>query len=367
MNRTLLFTLLATASLLHADESKIDRVARDAMADRVAQALRTMYVEEEVAPQLATETRRRMMTDRYVGLTARELATQLTKDLQEQTGDGHLYVRVRAEDAGAPVPDAAQMEANIEELRERMRRGPGEGPQRRAGAVATGASAMTSAEMYRRMNHGFVEVRIMEGNVGLVRIDRFAAPTPEARAAADAAMALVANTDAIILDLRAAPGGFEGMATYILSYFFAEERKPLVSAYFPFSDVTVPSFTSPDVPAARRRPDVPLFVVTSREVTFSAAEMVAYTLQKFGRAKVIGENTRGGGYAVQMVPIGRGLMLAVSVGRPVHPVTKGGWQLVGVIPDVATSADHAVRVAHEKARAAITPDPVSSTSSGGAS
>lgn len=353
MNRTLLAVVFTAASLLHAEEPKIDRTTRDAMADRVAQALQTMYVDEEVAPQLAAETRRRMITDRYLGLTAPQFATQLTKDLQEQTGDGHLYVRVRAEDAGAPVPDSAQMEANIEELRARMRRGPGEGPQRRTGAVATGASAMTSAETYRRMNHGFVEVRIMEGNVGLVRVDRFAAPTTEARDAADAAMALVANTDAIILDLRAAPGGFEGMATYLLSYFFAEERKPLVSAYFPFSDVTVPSFTSSDVPASRRRPDVPLFVITSHEVTFSAAEMVAYTLQKFGRAKVIGENTRGGGYAVQMVPIGRGLMLAVSVGRPVHPVTKGGWQLVGVVPDVAVSASDALQVAHDSARAGL--------------
>lgn len=356
MKRMFLATLLV-ASLLHADESKIDRTTRNAMADRVAQALETMYVDEKVAQSLAAETRRRMLADQYEGLTTREFAAQLTKDLQEQTGDGHLYVRIRAEDAAAPVPDAAQMEAAIDELRERMRRGPevaapgGTGaPAVRQGGVATGASAMTSAEMYRRMNHGFVEARILEGNVGLVRIDRFAAPTAEARAAADAAMTFVANTDAIILDLRAAPGGFEAMATHVISYFFEEERKPLLSAYFRFSDVTVPSFTSPDVPKAKRRSEVPLFVLTSRDVTFSAAEMVAYTLQKFGRATVVGENTRGGGYAVQMVPIGRGLMLAISVGRPVHPVTKGGWQIVGVVPDVATSREDALGAAHDAAR-----------------
>ncbi|HYO75563.1 MAG TPA: S41 family peptidase [Thermoanaerobaculia bacterium] len=340
--------------LLNGDEPKIDRSTRDAMADRVAQALRTMYIDEDVAPRLAAETRRRLGTDRYDGLTAAQFAERLTTDLQEQTGDGHLYVRVRAEDADVPVPDVAQMEATIQELGERMRRGPGQGSPPGPARVAPGALAMTSSETYRRMNHGFVEARVMDGNVGLVRIDRFAAPTAEARAAADAAMAFVANTDAIILDLRAAPGGFEGMATYLISYFFAEERKPLVSAYFRFSDVTVPSFTSSDIPASRRRADVPLFILTSREVTFSAAEMVAYTLQKFGRARVVGETTRGGGYAVQMVPIGRGLMLAVSVGRPVHPVTKGGWQLVGVVPDVAASREQALKVAHDAARAAVT-------------
>ena len=347
MKRSLAVLFLSVLPL-HADEAKIDRSTRNAMAERVAQALGTMYIEEETAPKLAAETKRRLLADRYVDLTPKAFAEQLTKDMQEQTGDGHLYVRVRAEDAQMPVPDAKEMAARIEELRQMMRGGPA---PRRPG-TGFGASMMTSADMYRKMNYGFVEARVLDGNVGLVRVDRFAPPTAEARAAADAAMALVANTDAIILDLRNAPGGVEAMATYLLSYFFAEERKPLISAHFRFADHTVSSFTSPDVPAAKRRPDVPLFVLTSREVTFSAAEMVAYTLQKFGRARVVGETTRGGGYAVQMVPIGRGLMLAVSVGRPVHPVTKGGWQLTGVVPDLATTREAALDAAHAAAKKA---------------
>ncbi|HEY0139433.1 MAG TPA: S41 family peptidase [Thermoanaerobaculia bacterium] len=347
MKRMLLITLF-TALSLHAQESRIDRVTRDAMAERVAQALETMYIEAETAPKLAAETKRRLLTDRYLDVTPKEFAERLTADLQQQTGDGHLYVRVRAQDAEMAVPSAKEMAETIDGLRQMMRNGPG-APPPPGRAAAYGAQAMTNMEMYRKMNYGFVEARIMDGNVGLVRVDRFAPPVPEARAAADAAMALVANSDAIILDLRNAPGGVETMATYLMSYFFAEERKPLLSAYFRFADYTVPSFTSPDVPKAKRRPDVPLYILTSREVTFSAAELLSYTLQKFGRAKVVGENTRGGGYAVQMVPLGKGVMLAVSVGKPVHPVTKGGWQIVGVVPDVAATREEALKVAHELA------------------
>lgn len=346
----MLLLALFTAVSVHAQETKIDRATRDAMAERVAQAIETMYIEEETAPKLAAETKRRLLTDRYLDVTPQEFAKRLTEDMQQQTGDGHLYVRLRAQDAEMAVPSAEEMAETIEGLRQMMRNGPGgPGPQPRAAQY--GAQAMANMEMYRKMNYGFVEARIMDGNVGLVRVDRFAPPVPEARAAADAAMALVANTDAVILDLRNAPGGVEAMAMYLMSYFFAEDRKPLISAYFRFADHTVSSFTNPDVPKAKRRADVPLYVLTSREVTFSAAELVAYSLQKFGRAKVIGENTRGGGYAVQMVPIGKGLMLAVSVGKPVHPVTKGGWQLVGIVPDVPTTRDDALRVAHEAARA----------------
>lgn len=348
-----LLTLL-TAATVHAQDAKIDRATRDLMADRVAQALETMYIEEDTAPKLAAETKRRILSDRYVDISTSEFAKRLTEDMQQQTGDGHLYVRVRAQDAEMAVPSAKEMAETIDGLRQMMRNGPG-GPPPPGRAASLGAAAMTNMEQYRKLNYGFVEARVMEGNVGYVRIDRFAPPVPEARAAADAAMEMVKNTEAVILDLRAAPGGVEAMATYIISYFFAEDRKPLLAAHFRFADVTVPSFTNPDVPKEKRRPDVPLYILTSREVTFSAAEMLSYTLQKFGRAKVIGENTRGGGYAVQMVPIGKGLMLAVSVGKPVHAVTKGGWQLVGVVPDVAASREDALRVAHEAAKAVTAP------------
>jgi hypothetical protein len=331
--------LLFAAFSVHADEPIIDRATRDRMADAVAQSLTAMYVEPDVAPVLAAETKRRILTDAYLGLTPKQFAEKLTKDMQEQTGDGHLYVRVRAEDAALPVPDAAEVERTIESLRQMMRGGPQQGGPR------PGAGAMTSPEMYRKMNYGFVEARVLEGNIGLLRIDRFAPPLPEARAAADAALAFIANTTAVILDLRACPGGNEAMATYLLSHFFAEEHKLLITATFRFAGQQIDSYTTADVPPAKRRPDVPLYVLTSRETTFSAAEFVAYTLQKFGRAKVVGETTRGGGYAVQMVPIGHRLMLAISVGKPVHPVTKGGWQKVGVVPDVAVVRDAAVDAA----------------------
>lgn len=346
--KVLMLWMLVAATTLRAAET-IDDEARAKMAAAAARAIEVMYIEEDVAPKLAAETRRRMLSDAYRGLTPQEFVKKLTADLQEQTGDGHLYARYREAEAALPVPaDIGEVDRTIESLRQMMNAGPGGGPQQQRG-VAAGASALTTADTYRKMNWGLIEARVMEGNVGLLRIDRFAFPVGEAREAAIAAMAMVANTDALIIDLRNAPGGAETMATFLLSYFFAEERKPLISAHFRYTGRNVDSFTSPDVPVAKRRPDVPLYVLTSKQ-TFSAAEFFSYTLQKFGRATVVGETTGGGGYAGQIVPLGRGIFLSISVGKPVHPVTKSGWQKVGVIPDVAASRDDALRVAHEAAR-----------------
>lgn len=353
----MLVLLFFCAAAVRGDEA-IDRATRGRIAEVVERSLAVMYVEEDVAAKLAAETKRRILSDAYEGLTPQRFAEKLTADLQEQSGDGHLFVRVQKDELSSPVPTLAEADATIESLRQMMRAprpapgsaapAGGAGPRR----IGAGASVLTSAETYRKMNHGFLEARVLEGNVGLVRIDRFAPPTEPALAAAEAAMTMVANTDALIIDLRNAPGGFEAMATHVLSYFFAEARKPLLSAHFRFAGTSVDSFTSENVPAARRRPDVPLYVLTSHEVTFSSAELVAYTLQKFGRAKVVGERTKGGGYAGQVVPIGRGMQLSISVGKPVHPVTKGGWQKVGVVPDVEAPRGEALEVALGLARGA---------------
>lgn len=343
-----LILLVLCCFSLRAQET-IDRATRVQVANAVAHYLDVMYIEEETAPKLAAETKRRILSDAYDNLTPEAFVKKLTADLQEQTGDGHLYTRVRKEDLAMPAPTIAEADRNIEQLREMMRSPNGMG----SGPVRIGASVMATADLYRKTNYGFMEARVLDGNVGLVRIDRFAPPLPEALAAADAAMTMIANTDAVIIDLRNAPGGVEAMATHVLSYFYAEPRKQLGRAHFRFANIDVESVTDENVPQSKRRPDVPLYILTSKDVTFSAAEFFAYSSQKFGRATIVGETTKGGGYAVQMVPIGRGMHLAISVGKPQHPLTKGGWQKVGVIPDLEASKADALQVALEAAQAKL--------------
>ncbi len=46
-----------------------------------------------------------------------------------------------------------------------------------------------------------------------------------------------------------------------------------------------------------------------------------------------------------VVPVAPGFMLSVSYGRPVHPVTGGNWEEVGVVPDVAVDPTQALDTA----------------------
>jgi C-terminal processing protease CtpA/Prc len=67
-----------------------------------------------------------------------------------------------------------------------------------------------------------------------------------------------------------------------------------------------------------RRPDVPLYVLTSQG-TYSAAEEFVFVLQNQDRASVVGTRTGGAGHMVNLLPVGHGFVLGVSITRVSDP------------------------------------------------
>jgi retinol-binding protein 3 len=72
---------------------------------------------------------------------------------------------------------------------------------------------------YPENNYGFQKIEILPGNIGYINLTTFNNPKT-AGATAIAAMNFVANSDALIIDLRLNGGGDEAMARLISSYFF---------------------------------------------------------------------------------------------------------------------------------------------------
>ena len=94
-------------------------------------------------------------------------------------------------------------------------------------------------------------------------------------------MQFIANTDAVILDLRDNGGGEPEMVAYLSSYLFPEPIH-LNDLWNRASSTTRQYWTLPYVPGTRLS-DKPVFVLTSSR-TFSAAEEFAYNLQALKRA-----------------------------------------------------------------------------------
>jgi len=200
----------------------------------------------------------------------------------------------------------------------------------------------------RKDNFGFADVRVLDGNIGYIDLTGFEDLEYAADTAA-AAMALVANTDALIIDLRRNHGGDSAMAQFLSSYFFDAESVPLFDLHVRKKSEQVLSQyrTLPYVPGTRT-PHRALYVLTS-QFSFSASEGFAYSLQNRKKAVIVGETTGGGANMWTGMVVSDRFYAHMPTTAPIDPLTGTNWEGTGVIPDIAVPAQDALMVAHAKA------------------
>jgi C-terminal processing protease CtpA/Prc len=164
-------------------------------------------------------------------------------------------------------------------------------------------------------------------------------------------MSLVADTQALIFDLRRNGGGSPHGAIFWNSYLFPDADTHLNSIYDRESETTRQFWTLAYVPG-RRYLDRPVYVLTSGD-TFSGAEEFAYNLQQQHRATLIGETTRGGAHPTEPFPLTPTLEITVPVARSVNPVSGTNWEGTGVEPDITVPAAEAFDTAYPLALRAV--------------
>ncbi len=281
---------------LSADVRVHAAVPQDAasLPETVASAVEQRYVFPEIGPKIAAVLREQARKGAYRDLNGGPLADALTRDLRTTNGDRHLYVTYQAGATAAPGP-----------VRQLIPPGaPAGAPAGAAGPVrVTPGSAPGASELTRRRNFFLNQADRLDGNIGYLDIRQFNLRTDEARDALTGAMAFLAQTDAMILDVRYAPGGDAGTVDQIVSYFY-DKVIPTLATYSRSSDRTIQRTTLESVPG-KRRPAIPLFVLTSRD-TGSAAEDFSFLLRETGRATLVGDRTAGAGHTNAILNIGGG-------------------------------------------------------------
>ncbi|HZH97943.1 MAG TPA: S41 family peptidase, partial [Fimbriimonadaceae bacterium] len=161
---------------------------------------------------------------------------------------------------------------------------------------------------------------------------------------AQAAMEWVADTDALIIDLRRNGGGHPETVQLICSYLFeAEKPVHLNSLYFRRGDRTEEFWSLKDLPG-KRYLNKPVYVLTSKR-TGSGAEEFSYNLKNLKRATLVGESTWGGANPGGVVRLNDHFSAFIPTGRAINPITKTNWEGTGVQTDIAVPADQALKVA----------------------
>jgi hypothetical protein len=303
-----------SAAAARADAATVVAAVRDQVGRR--------YVVPETAARLEAALTEAERAGRFTGLEGAALADRITEVFRTVTADGHLYVAYDLANSASLATRSAEAAAEQD----------------------------ASPEMLRRMkqnNWGVAKLEVLPGNVRYLDYRMFAWGDPEVERALDDAMRFLAGGDAVIIDLRSNGGGAAETVAAMASYFLppgtelirfetrGERGEPTRTIAKPFSLAGKPAY-----------------VLTSRR-SFSAAEEFSSHVPAYGFATLVGEPTGGGAFSNDLLGMPGGMVLSISVSRPIHPITPGDWEGKGIAPGIAVPAAAALARAQSEALHAL--------------
>jgi hypothetical protein len=309
----LTLAILAPAPLF---AETLDRQAQREVVAHLKTALQQNYVFPDRIPAIAAELDKRVQT---APIDGEQFATSLAQGLVKASNDLHFSVAFDPEEVAA---------------------------NRRAKATGeTTTQAQRDSE--RAANFGYRDARRLDGGLAYVRFDFFADPQ-YAQDIAAGAMRFAEGAKGLIFDLRYNNGGVLETAQFLMSYLYPAGKEQKFFDYdYKENGVRVErsQWSLAAVPG-QRSGTIPVVVLTG-STSFSAAEWMAFSLQRLGRATVIGERTAGGAHPVTRVPIDDRFMLQTPFGQIRDPVGGKDFEGVGVTPDLAVPASDALLVAQK--------------------
>jgi retinol-binding protein 3 len=304
--------LLVTASPYCVAQIEVEE--KHQIIDSVNARLIRSYVYPNIAELMSTSIRQKLNSGEYNNIDSpAQFAAQLTSDLVKVSGDRHLNITFD--------PDWVSASRKVLTRNDSLNLIHKDFPHA------------------RRDNFGFKEIKVLDGNIGYLNLTKFYDPKGGGETAA-AAMNFLANTDALIIDLRQNGGGYGDMVQLVASYLFDAEPILIVEIESKEQNERRQDWTLPYVPG-KRLIDKPVYVLTSN-ATFSAAESFTYFLKNRKRATVIGETTGGGAHPVQHRALNDRFTIFVPYARPIDPLTKTDWEKTGVKPDISVPAKDAL-------------------------
>lgn len=308
----LLLLMVATTNFVYASQLGIDHASRSKVVNAIASKLEVEYVFPDVGNKMADRLRAKEKEGKYEGISdGGALSQAFTKHLREVSGDKHINVHF---DIYKPNMDIS-------------------------------AAIGRMAGLPSKKSFDFVKSSSLPGNIALVELNSF--PPPEiGDDAITKVMNEIADTNALIIDLRNNGGGSPEMVALISSYLFGEMPVHLNDLSYRRSSMRKQYWTQTNLAGKRYGLIKPVYVLTSNR-TFSAAEEFSYNLKNLKRAIIVGEVTGGGANPGEVFQIDERFSIFIPTGRAINPITKTNWEGVGVKPDIEVPRSHALNVAQE--------------------
>jgi hypothetical protein len=294
--------------------------------DKAFTLLKANYIFPDVIPVMEKEVYRKLTAGEYTKLsTAEEFIRGLNNDLETLSKDRHIDIF-------------------FDPIRVKQIMAEEKGDQKKP------AYAPEFLQRAKYENYMVRKVERLDGNVGYLKFNAFV-DTVLSRKTLMAAMNLVANSEALVIDLRQNGGGDAKTLAFLLSYFLPDST--LISKGRSRSSASlILNYSRKDPSITVFRKDMPVYVLVSKR-TSSAAEAFAYTLQSYKRAVIIGEVTNGEANPGYLFPVSSEMYIMIPAFENINPITKTNWQGKGVLPDILIQSDKALVAAQANAYQAL--------------
>jgi len=304
----LLFALLTS----EAQDIDSDNLDKEEVINRFSSLMFENYSDASISKKVKEALSQSLREGSYDNiLTKQKFAGTITKDIQRVSGDSHLSV-------------------HYDPVRVKMIKDP------------SGVGKELDMEWFQenvvRWNYYFDKLELLPGNIGYLKLDGIS--RYEAAKKIESAVMFLADSEAIIIDLRSNGGGHTEAAVLLSSYFFGRDPVQL-SSHIDLKTGKERQYWTLPVVSGVKLPDKDLYLLVSRR-TFSSGEGFAYDLQALGRATLIGEKTAGGaGTSSERFVLDDDFYCWLPTTEIINPITKQGYK-DGVIPDIEISGDQAL-------------------------
>lgn len=306
---------LAIGSVRSADVEPLTKAYKTETIDALVTAMKEDYVFPEVASKVDSDLHERLKKGEYDSVEqGAEFAKLLSEHMNALCKDAHLRVRFSKDDLPKREKRGEPSKEEIEQHERSM----------------------------RLMNGGISSAERLVGNVGYIDTTGFN-QLDFAQRPIDAAMQLVENTDALIIDMRWNGGGHPQTVQYFCSYLFGPTPVHLNDIEFR-GEPKKEFWTLKELPG-KRYVDKDVYVLCSKR-TGSGAEEFCYNLKNLKRVTLIGESTWGGANPGGVVRINDHFSAFIPSGRAVSPYTGTNWEGTGVEPDIKIPFAEALKAAH---------------------
>lgn len=242
------FTLLTNLTF---GQGELSDTTKELIILNICESLKDNYVFPEIAKTLSDSIKSYNQNGKYASVKDyNEFASILTKDIRKINNDKHIRILYDLDLENEIIKfisssKEAKIVSEIEISKEKSK------------------------------NFHFKKIEVLPSNIGYIELNGFALPSKYTSNTIFSAMCFVANTNAVILDLRNNFGGNSDVANEILSYFFSENQF-LGRTYNRIEDKWTNQYV-------RKRSkfekdiflNMPVYILTSNR-TFSAAEGLSY-------------------------------------------------------------------------------------------